>query len=168
MIIGPCPYDDCSEIASHTFPGDGKWIRYICNGCKRVVWVQCKHPSPTKLTEKAFTESGHWFDHENQEVVEGVSVKTPRAYKDYLAEAQSSFEKSEWHTKIQGIMDDATAKIIAEGKTSTHFIDFEKVKEYTSEFFKTFPTYEEWLKDNKVHLFCIPGGKTQENLETEQ
>lgn len=55
MIIGECPYDDCSEPL---------WIplaeqcptyeKHICERCKRVIWTYHSRVNPHSYTEKDF------------------------------------------------------------------------------------------------------------------
>lgn len=55
MIIGECPYEDCSEPLFLCM-GEYGFTKDTCEGCGRIIWTLHSRLDPCSYTERGFQE----------------------------------------------------------------------------------------------------------------
>jgi len=57
MIIGECPYNDCSgDLWLPTADKCPVFQKHVCEKCKRIIWTYHSRADPHSYTEKGFME----------------------------------------------------------------------------------------------------------------
>lgn len=139
MISGDCPI--CQAPIQNAFKKEGIWSRRTCKACNKVYWLRHSRLSPIAVDDNTFRNG---FD--VNDTTGEISKKAPQkdSPQEYLKIATKAFKESVQGKKLKALHD----KMIFNGMALNQFeMPIAEMTVFTDEFFKTYPTYDQWLAE---------------------